>query len=250
LALLDQSDATLADVLRLLSDDDYRRSAMASVGNIAIRTFWLREYKEYPARFRIEAIAPIQNKVGAFLANPLLHRILTHPQQSLDLRRVMDDGKVLLVNLAKGKIGEDTAALLGSLLVASLGASALSRADQKQEERHDFWVYLDEFHTITTLSVATMLSELRKYRVGFTLAHQYIAQLDEYVRAAVFGNVGTICCFRVGVEDADVVAPHFAPTIHSFDLLSLPNHSCYVRLLVDGQPTEAFSAETLPPRDQ
>ena len=138
LALLDQPDATLADVLRLLSDEDYRRSAMVHVRSLAVRTFWLREYKEYPARFRIEAIAPIQNKVGAFLSNPLLHRILTQPQHSLDFRRVMDEGRILMVNLAKGKIGEDTAALLGSLLVASLGAAAFSRADRSPEERSNF----------------------------------------------------------------------------------------------------------------
>jgi energy-coupling factor transporter ATP-binding protein EcfA2 len=247
LALLDQPDATLADVLRLLSDEDYRRSAMVHVRSLAVRTFWLREYKEYPARFRIEAIAPIQNKVGAFLSNPLLHCILTQPQHSLDFRQVMDEGRILMVNLAKGKIGEDTAALLGSLLVASLGAAALSRADRSPEERRNFWVYLDEFHTVTTLSLVTMLSELRKYALGFTAANQYLAQLGEEMQAAVFGNVGTICCFRVGGDDAEVLARHFYPTLCEADLLSLPNHYMYVRLLLNGQPTEPFSAETLPP---
>jgi hypothetical protein len=249
LALLDQPEATLADVLRLLSDEDYRRAAMVHVSSRTVRSFWLREYKDYPARFRIEAIAPIQNKVGAFLANPILHRILTQPTQQLDLRSIMDEGKVLLINLSKGKIGDDTAALLGSLLVASLGAAALGRADRPPELRRDFWVYLDEFHTVTTLSLATALSELRKYRVGFTLAHQYVAQLDDAVQAAVFGNVGTICCFRVGAPDAEVLAPQFYPTLRDVDLLSLPNHYLYVRLLVAGKPTEPFSAATLPPMD-
>jgi energy-coupling factor transporter ATP-binding protein EcfA2 len=246
-ALLDQPEATLADVLRLLSDDDYRRAAMGCVASAAVRRFWLREFKDYPARFRAEAIAPVQNKVGAFLANPLLQRILTQPNQLLDLRQIMDEGKVLLVNLAKGKIGEDTAALLGSLLVASLGTAVLARADQRVNERRDFWIYLDEFHTVTTLSLATMLSELRKYRVGFTLAHQYVAQLDEAVQAAVFGNVATICCFRIGAPDAEVLAPQFAPLLRVSDLVTLPNRHMYVRLLVDGKPSEPFSAETLPP---
>jgi hypothetical protein len=249
LALLDQPTATLAHVLRLLSDEDFRRSAMPQVTSKAVRTFWLREYKDFPARLRAEAIAPIQNKVGAFLANPLLHRILTDPRRPLDLRSIMDRRKILFVNLAKGKIGEDTAALLGSLLVASLASAALGRADQRVNERRDYWIYLDEFQTVTTLSVATMLSELRKYRVGFTLAHQYVAQLNEAVQAAVFGNVATICCFRVGAPDAEVLAPHFAPLLNVGDLTTLPNHHMYVRLMVDGKPTEPFSAETLAPVD-
>ncbi len=245
LALLDQPAATLADIPRLLAEDDYRRAAMANATSAVVRRFWLREFKEYPARFRAEAIAPIQNKVGAFLANPLLCRILTEPKQQIDLRRIMDEGRVLLVNLSKGKIGEDTAALLGSLLVASLGTAALGRAEQPPEQRRDFWVYLDEFQTVTTLSVATLLSELRKYRVGFTLAHQYVSQLDDLVQDAVFGNVGTMICFRIGAPDAEVLAPYFALSLRDSDLTTLPNHQMYVRLFVGGRPTEPFSAQTL-----
>jgi len=245
-ALLDQPAATLADILRLLEDDDYRRDAMAHVASPTVRRFWLREYRDYPARLRAEAIAPVQNKVGAFLANPLLHHILTQPTRYFDLRRIMDEGKMLLVNLTKGKIGEDTAALLGSLLVASLGTAALARADRSPDERRDFWIYLDEFHTVTTLSLATALSELRKYHVGFTLAHQYVAQLDEPVRAAVFGNASTLTAFRVGAEDAEVLAPHFTPALRDTNLMALPNYHMYVRLMVDGKPSEPFSAETLP----
>lgn len=249
LALLDQSEPTFADVPPLLADRDFRRDAMTRVQNRQVRAFWLREYEDYPARFRAEVIAPLQNKVGAFLTNPLLSRILTGPSRALELRRLMDEGKVLIVNLAKGKIGEDTAALLGSLLVASLGSAAFARADQSPDERRDFWVYLDEFHTFTTLSLATMLSELRKYRTGFVLAHQYAAQLSEPLQAAVFGNVGTIVSFRVGAEEADLLAREFYPTLRETDLLSLPNHHIYVKLLVDGRPTEPFSAETLPAPD-
>jgi len=248
LALLDQPEATLADILRLLSDTDYRRDAMARVRSAPVRAFWLREYAGYTARFRSEAIAPIQNKVGAFLANPILHAILTQPRRHLDLQGIMDDGRALLVNLAKGKLGEDTAALLGSLLVGSLGTAAFARASQQPDERRDFWVYLDEFHIVTTLSLATMLSELRKYRVGFTLAHQYVAQLSEDVQAAVFGNAGTVIAFRIGAPDAELLAAQFWPTISKPDLVRIPNHHMYVRLLVDGMPTEPFSAETIDPR--
>lgn len=247
LALLDQPQPTFADLPPLLADKDFRRDAMNHVRNRQVRAFWLREYENYPARFRAEVIAPLQNKIGAFLTNPLLNTILTTPRQALDLRRLMDTGSVLMVNLAKGKIGEDTAALLGALLVASLGSAAFTRADRPPHERRDFWVYLDEFHTFTTLSLATMLSELRKYRVGFIMAHQYAAQLSEPLQAAVFGNVGTIASFRVGAPEAEVLAREFYPTLREADLMSLPNHCMYVKLLVDGQPSEPFSAETLPP---
>ena len=212
-----------------------------------VRAFWLREYEAYPARFRAEVIAPLQNKIGAFLTNPLLNRILTTPPQTLGLRRLIDDGKVLIVNLAKGKIGEDTAALLGALLVAGLGSAAFSRADRSPDQRRDFWIYLDEFHTFTTLSLATMLSELRKYRAGFVLAHQYGEQLSEPLQAAILGNVGTIVSFRVGPAEAELLAREFHPTLNESDLMNLPNHAMYVKLLVDGQPTPPFSAETLPP---
>jgi len=247
LALLDQPQATLADVLRLLSDDAYRREAMKNVSSFPVRAFWLKEYEKYPARFRLEAIAPIQNKVGAFLSNPLLYRILTTPGRPLDLRRVMDERKVLLVNLAKGRIGEDTATLLGALLVSSLAWIAMSRVDLAEDERTDFFVHLDEFHAFTTLSLATMLSELRKYRVGLTLSHQHLAQLQPEVREAILGNVGSLIAFRVGPSDAEILAEEFAPQVKGIDLMNLPNYRAYVKLLVDGGPATPFSAETLPP---
>lgn len=247
LALLDQPEPSFADVPQLLADRDFRRDAMTRVRSRQVRAFWLREYEDYPTRLRAEVIAPLQNKVGAFLANPLLNRILTQPQQMLDLRGLMDGGKVLVVNLAKGRIGEDTAALLGSLLVASIGTAALSRADQLPHERRDFWLYLDEFHTFTTLSLATMLSELRKFGAGLVCSLQYTAALSAPMQAAVFGNIGTLISFRVGGPDAELLAREFHPTLQHADLISLPNHRMYVELLVDGMPTEPFSAETLPP---
>ncbi|HEV8711698.1 MAG TPA: type IV secretion system DNA-binding domain-containing protein [Candidatus Binatia bacterium] len=247
LALLEQPESTLADVLHLLSDRVFRKETMANVYNPQVREFWLQEYESYTPHFRIEAIAPIQNKVGAFLANPLLNSILTQPRSAFDVRRIMDEGKILLVNLAKGKIGEDTAALLGALLVSRIGMAALSRAEVPEEGRRDFFVYLDEFPTFTTLSLAGALSELRKYRVGLILAHQYLTQLDLEVRDAILGNVGTIISFRIGVTDAEILEKEFYPEITAVDLINLPNHDIYLKLMIDGVVSRPFSATTLPP---
>jgi hypothetical protein len=247
LALLDQPQSTLADVLRLLSDRAFRKDTVAQVYNPQVRDFWLREYEGYPAYFRAEAISPIQNKVGAFLADPILHRILTQPKSTFDLRHVMDEGKILLVNLAKGKIGADTAALLGALLVSRIGMAALSRSEVPEGDRRDFYLYLDEFPSFTTLSLTAMLSELRKYRVGLILAHQYLMQLDPQVRDAVLGNVGTTISFRLGLADAEILAKEFYPELTAEDLLRLPNHHIYLKLMIDGVVSRPFSAETLTP---
>lgn len=249
LALLDQPESAMTDVLRLLSDRDFRRSAMTRVANSQVREFWLREYESYPARFRIEAIAPIQNKVGAFLANPLLHTILTQPRSSFDLRRLMDEQKILLVNLCKGRIGEDPGGLLGALVVARIGLAALSRTDMPERERKDFFVYLDEFQNFTTLSLANMLSELRKYRVNLILAHQYLSQLDLQVRDAILGNAGNIIVFRLGLSDAEILESEFKPEVTAEDLISQPNYHIYLKLMIDGVVSRPFSAETMYPRD-
>ena len=244
LALLDQPEATLADILRLMDDLSFRRTAASRVHNAQVRNFWLREYENYPARFRAEVIAPIQNKVGAFLADPVLNAIVTQPKSAFDLRRVMDEGRILLVNLAKGKIGGDTAALLGALLVSRIGLTALSRADMPENERRDFYLFLDEFQSFTTLSLANMLSELRKYRVNLILAHQYLSQLDLQVRDAILGNVGTIISFRLGVADAEIISKEFWPEFSGEDMARLPNYHIYLKLLVNGVVSRPFSAET------
>jgi type IV secretory pathway TraG/TraD family ATPase VirD4 len=246
LALLDQPEATLADVLRLLDDREFRAQAANNSMNQQVRNFWLKEYEGYPARLRAEAIAPVQNKVGAFLSDPVLNRILTQPKSSFRLRDIMDHQKILLVNLAKGVIGEDTASLLGSLLVARLGLAALSRADIDEAERRDFFVYLDEFHSFATLSLTAMLSELRKFHTGLILSQQYLAQVDDQLRDAIFGNVGTIICFRVGAVDAELLAREFYPYFSATDLTNLPNHHIYLKLMIDGIPSSPFSAVTLP----
>ncbi len=248
LALLDQPEATLADILRLLDDASFRRRAAANIQNAQVRNFWLKEYEGYPSRFRAEAIAPVQNKVGAFLADPVLNRILTQHNSSFRLRDVMDQGKILLVNLAKGIIGEDTASLLGALLVARFGLAAMSRADTPEEQRPDFFLYLDEFHSFTTLSLAEMLSELRKYRLDLILTHQYLAQLDLKMRDAIFGNVGTMISFRIGAVDAELLVQEFYPEFSVVDLTSLPNYHIYLKLMIDGMLSRPFSAVTLQPK--
>jgi DNA helicase HerA-like ATPase len=245
LALLDQPQATLADVLRLLDDHSFRKNVAGRVRSAQVRSFWLREYEGYPARFRAEVVAPVQNKVSAFLADPVLNAILTQSKSAFDLRRVMDEDHILLVNLAKGKLGEDSAALLGALLVSRLGFAALSRADIPEGERRDFFVYLDEFPTFTTLSLASMLSELRKYRVGLVLAHQYLIQIDEQILGAILGNVGTVISFRIGPADAEIMEKEFYPEFRTEDLLNLPNYSVYMRLMIGGVVSRPFSATTV-----
>ena len=247
LTLLEQPSATLADVPRLLDDPAYRRRAAAHLSNGQVRDFWLKEYAGYPARLRAEAVAPLQNKVGAFLSNPLVNRVVTQERSAFRLRKVMDEGKILLVNLAKGKVGADTSTLLGALLVSRLGLAALSRADQPEGERRDFYLYLDEFHNFTTLSLTGMLSELRKYRLNLILAHQYLAQLDERLLAAVLGNAGTVVTFRLGAQDAEEMAPEFAPEFSPSDMVNLPNHHVCLKLMIDGRVSRPFSARTLPP---
>ena len=247
LALLDQEKATLPDILRLLTDKFFRTQVINSVENPQVKAFWTKEYSNYSPRLRADAIAPIQNKVGAFLADPRLFRILTAPERPIHIRRIMDEGKILLVNLAKGELGEDSANLLGGLLVTTIGLAAFSRANMAERDRRRFWLYVDEFQNFTTLSLATMLSELRKFRVGVVLAHQYLSQLEPDIRSAVLGNAGTLISFRLGGEDAAFIARELGPRFEANDLLGLPNYHIYLKLMIDGMPSQSFSATTLAP---
>jgi len=244
--LLERDDATLPDVLRLYSDDDFRKEVVRDIRNDVVKAFWKSEFDEYPARLRAEACAPIQNKLGALLSDPTLYRILVEPEIDLHFRALMDDGMILLVNVSKGRLGEDSALLLGSLVVSTLGLAAFSRAERAPDERRPFFVYLDEFHNFTTLMLANMMSELRKYGVGLVLAHQYLHQLEPDIRHAVLGNAGTLISFRVGAEDAPLLASEFLPKFEVLDLLNLPNYSMYLRLMIDGTPSAPFSAALAP----
>ena len=243
LALLDQPSATLPDLLRLLRDEEFRKAVVTNVRHEPVRRFWTEEFRGHA-----DIISPIENKVGAFLADPLLYRMLTKPERPLSFRQIMDEGSILLVNLAKGKIGEDAAGLSGGLLVTTIGLAAFSRSDLPESNRRDFFLYIDEFQNYTTLALANMIAEMRKFHVGLVLAHQYLDQLDPGVRFAVLGNAGTIISFRLGPKDAPFLAKEFqshAAEIEATDLLSLPNHNCYLKLMIDRQVSRPFSAETL-----
>ncbi|HMM81525.1 MAG TPA: type IV secretion system DNA-binding domain-containing protein [Pyrinomonadaceae bacterium] len=249
LTLLDYPEATLNDLLKLLADKPFRTKVLPFVKSEQVRNFWLTEFNKYNDRLKVEAVAPIQNKVGAFLSHPLLNEILTHPERRLSLRMVMDEQKILLVNLAKGSIGEDTANMLGSLLISRFDLAALSRADTDEERRKDYYLYLDEFHNFTTESLAPMLSELRKYRLSLVIANQFLSQISPSVKDAILGNVGTIIVFRIGAADAEALYWEFQPELKSSDFTSLPNHWIYLRMMIDGQVSRPFNAITLPPRN-
>ncbi|MGO8756150.1 MAG: type IV secretory system conjugative DNA transfer family protein [Gallionellaceae bacterium] len=249
-ALIECGDATLPDILRMITEPAYQRSVVKKITNEQVREFWTHEFKNYNPRYRQEMIAPIQNKVGAFLADPRLYRIFTNPPVDLHLRHLMDTGKILIVNLAKGRLGDDSANLLGALIVTTLNLAALSRSELPEHKRRPFYTYLDEFQNFTTLSVANTVSELRKFGLGLVLANQHLHQLDPDVMHAVLGNAGTLITFRVGPEDARKLAREFEAVFDSEDLVNLPNHDIYLKLMVDGAPSRPFSATTLRPSPQ
>ncbi len=248
-ALIEAGNATLADIARLLTDPGYRASVLRRVTNPEVLAFWRSEYPRYNPRYRQEAIAPIQNKVGALLADPHLYRVLVTPTVDLHFREIMDQGGILIVNLAKGRLGPDSSRLLGALLVTTVTLAALTRSCAPTGRCRPFHVYVDEFQSFTTLSVVSMVSELRKFGVALTLAHQHLAQLRPEVRDAVLGNVGTVIAFRLGPQDAELLAKEFHPTFARGDLMNLRNHDIYLRLMIDGQPSTPFSATTLSPAE-
>lgn len=243
-ALLDFPGASLLDVPRLLTDAGYRTTVLRYVTDPRVMEFWLKEFATYPPRFRAEALAPIQNKVGQYLASPVIRQVLGRQDKNLDLRRVMDEGSILIANLSKGRLGEATSALLGALLISGLEFAALGRADIPESERRDFYLYIDEFQTFATLSLAGILQEARKYRLNLIMAHQYLGQLEDEVRDAVFGNAGTVIAFRVGAQDAEYLAREFSPVFSEEDFLNLEPHQIYLRLTVDGVMSRPFSAKT------
>jgi type IV secretory pathway TraG/TraD family ATPase VirD4 len=247
LALLAYGQATLLGVPRMLVDREFRARVVARTSDPVVRAFWEKEFEGYAQQFRSEAVAPIQNKIGQFLSAALIRNIVGQVHSTIDLRQVMDDGQILLLNLAKGRIGEDNSALLGALFITQLQLAAMGRIDRPESTRRDFYLHVDEFQDFATDSFATILSEARKYRLCLTIAHQYITQLDEPVRDAVFGNVGTLVAFRVGAQDAKVLAEEFAPVFTEQDLVELAKYDCYLRLMIDGVASRPFSATGLPP---
>ncbi len=248
LAVLEVPDATLLGIMRVLNDTAYRRYVLSYVTDPVVRDFFINEYEKYDAKFRQEAIAPIQNKVGQFLSSTTIRNIVGQSKSTFDLAEVMDSGKILLVDLSIGKIGEDNSKLLGSMMITKIQLAAMGRAKVSAEERRDFYLYVDEFQNFATDSFAVILSEARKYRLNLVLANQYIAQIPEVVADAIFGNVGTTVSFRVGATDAEKLVKEFAPTFDANDLVNLPNRQIYVKMAIDGVTSQAFSAHTLPPR--
>lgn len=255
LALLEYPGTTLLGINRMLADRDYRDKVVDKIKDTAIKSFWVNEFAKYPDRFREEAVAPIQNKVGQFISTPLIRNIIGQVKSSMNMRDIMDQSKILIVNLSKGKIGEDASNLLGALIITKLQLAAMERVDTSEEERKDFYLYVDEFQNFATDAFASILSEARKYHLCLILAHQYIAQLDEMtdkgkstkVRDAIFGNVGTLITFRVGAVDAEFLEKEFMPEFIIDDLVNLDKYNIYLKLMIDGAASKAFSATTLPP---
>ena len=223
---------------------------MEYVKDPVLLDFWLNEYDKYDQKFRTEAVAPIQNKVGQFLSTTTIRNIVGQPESTINLNNIMDQKKVLLIDLSIGKIGEDTAALLGSMMITKIQLSAMQRAHIKEAERVDFYLYVDEFQNFATESFATILSEARKYHLNLVMTNQYIAQMPEIVKEAIFGNVGTLISFRVGAGDSEALVKEFEPIFDANDLVNLANYNIYVKMAIDGVTSPAFSAVSLAPKKE
>jgi len=250
LALLEYPDSTLLSVNKMLSDKAFREKVVDNITDMSVKAFWVDEFAKYTERFAAEATPAIQNKIGQFTANPLIRNIVGQPKSSFDIREMMDNRKILIINLSKGRIGEVNAQLLGSMLVTKIYLAAMSRADLNETEIEaapNFFLFVDEFQSFANESFADILSEARKYKLNLTIAHQYIEQMPEEVRAAVFGNVGTLISFRVGATDAEYLEKEFAPTFMATDIVNLGFAQIYLRLMIDGIGSQPFSARTLPP---
>ncbi len=251
LALLEYPGSTLLGINRILADKDYRKKVVDRLADPAVKSFWVNEFAKYPERFREEAVAPIQNKVGQFISSPLIRNIIGQTKSSLDFQNIMNNQKILIVNLSKGKIGEDASKLLGALCITKLQLAAMARVNLPEDERKDFYLYVDEFQNFVTESFANILSEARKYHLDLILTHQYIEQLvtseSTVVKDAIFGNVGTMITFRVGAGDAEFLEKEFEPEFMMNDLINLGFAQVYLKLMIDGMASKPFSANTLPP---
>ena len=246
LALLDRPETTLLDISRLLTDKEFRKETLEYCKDVTVLQFWKHEFGQWNEKQVNESIAPVLNKVGAFTANPIIRNIVGQSKSSFDIRKIMDEGKILVVNLSKGLIGEDNAGILGSFLVTKVQLAAMSRSDiPRVEDRRPFYLYVDEFQNFATDSFAVILSEARKYGLNLTVANQYVAQMTDSVRDAVFGNVGTTISFRVSADDAPVLAKQFEPTFDESDLLQLNNRNFVISMIINGEKVPAFSATTL-----
>lgn len=246
LTLLEIPDATLRDALRLLSDQSYRAKVVPQIKDTVIRDFWEKEFAKMPDSLKAEAVSPIQNKVGQFVSSTMIRNIIGHPKSTINLEEIMNEGKILILNLSQGKLGEDNAALLGAMIITQIQLAAMNRSFIKEEDRHDFFLYVDEFQNFATNSFLKILSEARKYRLSLTLANQYMGQLEEEMQAGIFGNVGTLISFVVGGADAYVLTKEYAEIYTENDLVSLGKHEIVLKLSIDGMTSAPFPAKTLP----
>ena len=246
LALLDRPETTLLDISRMLTDKEFRKETLDYCKDVTVLQFWKHEFGQWNEKQVNESIAPVLNKVGAFTANPIIRNIVGQPKSSFDIRKIMDEGKILVVNLSKGLIGEDNAGILGSFLVTKVQLAAMSRSDIPDvKDRRPFYLYVDEFQNFATDSFAVILSEARKYGLNLTVANQYVAQMTDSVRDAVFGNVGTTISFRVSADDAPILAKQFEPTFDESDIIQLNNRNFVISMIINGEKVPAFSATTL-----
>ena len=250
LALLDTPGTTLLGIPRMLVDKDYRQKIISNLKDPVIKAFWVHEYEAWQEKFRNEAIAPIQNKVGQFLSTSIIRNVVGQQKSTINIFDMMNEGKIFLVNVSKGRIGEDNSALLGGMIITKIQLAAMERVRIPEETRRDFYLYVDEFQNFVTDAFAGILSEARKYRLNLTVAHQYTAQLisdkSSAVRDAIFGNVGTMIIFRVGSDDAEFLESEFEPEFTPQDIVNLPNYKIYLKLMIDGVTSRPFSAKTLP----
>lgn len=247
LALLDYPGSTLLGINRLLSDKIYRRRVVSKLHDPVIKAFWEQEFASYSEKYAQEAVSAIQNKIGQFLSASVIRNMVAQVKSTIDVREIMDSKKIFIMNLSKGRIGEDNSRLLGGMLITKIQLAAMERVDTPEKDRKDFFLYVDEFQNFATPSFANILSEARKYRLSLVLAHQYVKQLDEVVGDAVFGNVGTIVSFRIGGPDAEVLAKEFAPVFTEEDIVNLPKFRTFLKLMIDGVASQPFSAATMPP---
>jgi hypothetical protein len=254
LALLDYPNSTMLDITRLLTDKKFRAHVITYIDDPVVKNFWVTEFASWNDKFASEAVAPVLNKVGAFTANPMIRNIIGQPKSTINIRKIMDEGKILVVNLSRGLMGEDNAGILGAMMVTKIQLAAMGRADMPMDQRRPFYLYVDEFQNFATDSFATILSEARKYGLNLTVANQYISQMSEEVRSAVFGNVGTIICFRISPDDAPFLQKYFEPQFEAGDLIQQHSRFFVTTMMISDEKAPAFSAKTLnlpvPPDDQ